>query len=91
MYSIHHRRILWSSYRKLAWVGFQPTTTEFTNHDHIYIYIYIYIYTHTHGLSKTCFLQNRSAHAPLLPFDLCEEDIFSNDTVEKKVVLEKAD
>ena len=29
MYSIHHRRILWSSYRKLAWVGFQPTTTEF--------------------------------------------------------------
>ena len=28
-YGIHHRRILWSSYRKLAWVGFDPTTTEF--------------------------------------------------------------
>ena len=28
-YGIHHRRILWSSYRKLAWVGFEPTTTEF--------------------------------------------------------------
>ena len=25
----HHWRILWSSYRKLAWVGFKPTTTEF--------------------------------------------------------------
>ena len=29
IYGIHHRRILWSSYRKLAWVGFEPTTTEF--------------------------------------------------------------
>ena len=28
-YGIHHWRILWSSYRKLAWVGFEPTTTEF--------------------------------------------------------------
>ena len=28
-YDIHHWRILWSSYRKLAWVGFEPTTTEF--------------------------------------------------------------
>ena len=28
-YGIHHRRIIWSSYRKLAWVGFEPTTTEF--------------------------------------------------------------
>ena len=28
-YGIHHRRILWSSYRKLAWVRFEPTTTEF--------------------------------------------------------------
>ena len=28
-YSIHHWRILWSSYRKLAWVGFEPTTTKF--------------------------------------------------------------
>ena len=29
IYGIHHRKILWSSYRKLAWVGFEPTTTEF--------------------------------------------------------------
>ena len=29
IYGIHHRRILWSSYRKLAWEGFEPTTTEF--------------------------------------------------------------
>ena len=29
IYGIHYRRILWSSYRKLAWVGFEPTTTEF--------------------------------------------------------------
>ena len=28
-YGIHHWRILWSSYRKLAWVGFEPMTTEF--------------------------------------------------------------
>ena len=28
-YGIHHWRIIWSSYRKLAWVGFEPTTTEF--------------------------------------------------------------
>ena len=26
---IHHWSILWSSYRKLAWVGFEPTNTEF--------------------------------------------------------------
>ena len=28
-YGIHHGRILWSNYRKLARVGFEPTTTEF--------------------------------------------------------------
>ena len=28
-YGIHHWRIFRSSYRKLAWVGFEPTTTEF--------------------------------------------------------------
>ena len=28
-YGIPHRRILWSNYRKLTWVGFEPTTTEF--------------------------------------------------------------
>ena len=27
-YGIHHRPILWSSYRKMAWVGLEPTTTE---------------------------------------------------------------
>ena len=29
IYGIHQWRILWSSYRKLAWVGFESTTTEF--------------------------------------------------------------
>ena len=29
IYGTQHWRILWSSYRKLAWVGFEPTTTEF--------------------------------------------------------------
>ena len=29
IYSIHHWRIFRSSYRKLAWVGFEPTTTDF--------------------------------------------------------------
>ena len=29
IYGIHHWRITWSSYRKLAWVRFEPTTTEF--------------------------------------------------------------
>ena len=56
-YGIHHRRVFRSSYRKLAWVGFEPTTTEFcwdTLNDwaigswvHIFIFIYIiciYIY-----------------------------------------------
>ena len=28
-YGIHHWRIFRSSYRKLAWVGFEPTATEF--------------------------------------------------------------
>ena len=28
-YGIHHWRIFRSSYRKLAWVGFEPMTTEF--------------------------------------------------------------
>ena len=28
-YGINHRRIFRSSYRKLAWVGFEPMTTEF--------------------------------------------------------------
>ena len=28
-YGIHPWRVLWSSYRNLAWVGFEPTTTEF--------------------------------------------------------------
>ena len=28
-YGIHHWRILWSSYRKLVLVGFEPATTEF--------------------------------------------------------------
>ena len=28
IYGVHYRRILWSSYRKLAWVGFEPTTTN---------------------------------------------------------------
>ena len=26
---LHHWRMLWSNYRKLGWVGFDPTTTEF--------------------------------------------------------------
>ena len=29
IYGIHHWRIFRSSYRKLVWVGFEPTTTEF--------------------------------------------------------------
>ena len=28
-YGIHHWHIFWSSYRRLAWVGFEATTTEF--------------------------------------------------------------
>ena len=28
-YGIHHWQILWSNYRKLAWVGFEPTTAKF--------------------------------------------------------------
>ena len=27
-YGIHHWRILWGSYRKLAWVGFEPMATK---------------------------------------------------------------
>ena len=29
MYGIYHWRIHWSNYRKLSWVGSEPTTTEF--------------------------------------------------------------
>ena len=29
IYGIHHWRIIWSSFRKLAWVEIEPTTTEF--------------------------------------------------------------
>ena len=28
-YGIYHWRILWSNYKKLVWVGFEPTATEF--------------------------------------------------------------
>ena len=28
-YGIHHWRIIWSSYRKSAWIVFEPTTTQF--------------------------------------------------------------
>ena len=28
LYGIHHWRILWSSYRRLTWVGFETTTTD---------------------------------------------------------------
>ena len=42
---IHHRRIIWSSYRKLAWVVFEPSTTTSEFWFYLYInYIYIYIY-----------------------------------------------
>ena len=57
--SIHHCQTLWSSYRKLAWVGYELTTTEFRS-DALtnwairpwaqlalranFVYIYIYIY-----------------------------------------------
>ena len=27
-YGIHHRKIIWSRYRKLEWVGFEPTSTK---------------------------------------------------------------
>ena len=29
IHGIYHWWVLWNSYRKLAWVGFEPTTTEF--------------------------------------------------------------
>ena len=29
IYGIYHWQVLWSSYRKLAWVGFEPKATEF--------------------------------------------------------------
>ena len=32
-YGIHHWKILWSSYVKLAQKGFEPTTTEFWRSD----------------------------------------------------------
>ena len=41
-YNIHHWRILRSSYRKLAWVGFEPTTTEFRSDALTNWAIYIY-------------------------------------------------
>ena len=28
-YGIHHWKIIWSSYKILTWVAFEPTTTEF--------------------------------------------------------------
>ena len=49
-YGIHHRKIIRSSYRRLAWVGFEPTVTEFRSDAltdwaiRLYIYVYIYIY-----------------------------------------------
>ena len=56
-----------SSYTKLAWVGFEPTTTEFRSdaltdwaigHEfYIYIHIYdIYIYTFVHIYMYVCML-----------------------------------
>ena len=31
-WGIHHWKIFRSSYKKLAWVGFEPTTTEFRSY-----------------------------------------------------------
>ena len=41
---IHHWRILWSSYRKFAWVGFEPTATEFRSDALTDWAIRVYIY-----------------------------------------------
>ena len=57
-YGIHHWRIIWSSYRKLTWVEFEPATTEFLS-EHIYVYTYsvstrqVSSLVHFHGSSMT--------------------------------------
>ena len=70
-YGIQHQRISWSSYRKLAWVGFECTTTEFHS-DTLNIYrksgpinapippIWMYIYKKWVGRKKSsdgCFIK----------------------------------
>ena len=54
-YGIHHWRIIWSSYRKLAWVGFEPTATEFRsdalNDWAIRPWVQLALYKHVHILS----------------------------------------
>ena len=39
IYGIHPWRTVWSSYRKLAWVGFEPTTNDFVATQMMYGYI----------------------------------------------------
>ena len=57
-YRIHHWRILWSRYRKFAWLGFEPTNHWIlfihsnlpsyqamnSTHTQIHIYVYVYVY-----------------------------------------------
>ena len=54
-YGIYHWRILWSSYRKLAWVGFEPTTTEFCS-DGLCLYIDICTYRYIYVISIALFI-----------------------------------
>ena len=44
MHGVHHRRIVWSSYGKLAWVGFEPTAEQYKNVSCIAVLIYSSIY-----------------------------------------------
>ena len=50
-YGIHQWRILLSSYRKLAWVGFEPTTTEFCS-GAMYTFFFIIFRTRMINLTR---------------------------------------
>ena len=51
IYDIHHCKILRSSYRKLAWVGFEPTTTEFRSNAPLTYWVISFIKHHIHIFS----------------------------------------
>ena len=60
--TIHHWRILWSSYKKLAWVGFEPTITEFRSNSNQLSY---QVMSSTRSKSQLCIA------TPILSFIQC--------------------
>ena len=64
-YGIHQWRIIWSSYRKLAWGGFEPTTTEFRSNPLAYLSYQAMSSSHTQSQLSTTTPSSLFAQCPI--------------------------